>query len=138
MNTNHCDRILIADNNPIFRETLAQRLQAAGYEVTTADTGEHAFLTLRDWQHPIEWLYTRADLPVLIDGCILADEYHDTYPGRPAVIAADETRSSGQRDIILAQPSPASVLETIRDLIATSHDLPAAVEMGSGCQRYAA
>ncbi|WP_404294503.1 hypothetical protein ACD578_29475 (plasmid) [Microvirga sp. RSM25] len=56
MDTNRRDRILVADNNPIFRETLSRWLRAAGYEVITADTGEHAFLTLRDWQHPIEWL----------------------------------------------------------------------------------
>ena len=138
MDTNRPDRILIADHNPIFRENLARRLRAAGYEVTTADTGEHAFLTLRDWQHPIDWLYTRAGLPMLIDGWILANEYHDTYPARPAVIAAAKACSSRQGDIILPQPSPAAVLEIIRELIAASHDLPAAAEMGSGCQRYAA
>ncbi|WP_162820823.1 response regulator [Microvirga calopogonii] len=138
MDTDRRDRILVADHNPTFRETLVRRLRAAGYEVTTADTGEHAFLTLRDWQHPIEWLYTRAGLPILIDGWILADEYHDTYPARPAVIAAAKVRPSRQGDIILAHPSPASVLEIIRELIAARHDRPAAAAMGSGCQRQAA
>ncbi|WP_262273550.1 hypothetical protein [Microvirga yunnanensis] len=122
MDTNRRDRILVADHNPIFRETLARRLRAAGYEVTTADTGEQAFLTLRDWQHPIEWLYTRAGLPILIDGWILADEYHDTYPARPAVIVAAKARPSRQGDIILAQPSPAAVLEIVWELIVGSHD----------------
>lgn len=138
MDTNRRDRILVADHNSIFRETLARRLRAAGYEVTTADTGEHAFLMLRDWQHPVDWLYTRAGLPILIDGWILADEYHDTYSARPAVIAAATARPSRQGDIILAQPSPASVLEIIRELIAARHDRPAAAEMGSAYQRYAA
>ncbi|EIM24495.1 response regulator [Microvirga lotononidis] len=138
MDTNRRDRILVADHNPIFRETLAWRLRAAGYEVTTADTGEHAFLALRDWQHPVDWLYASAGLPILIDGWILADEYHDTCPTRPVVIAAQQVRPSQNGDIILAQPSPASVLEIIRELIAASHVLPAVTEVDpniSGMQR---
>jgi CheY-like chemotaxis protein len=138
MDKNHRDRILVVDNNPIFRETLAQWLRAAGYDVSTADTGEHAFLILRDWQHHIDWLYTRAGLPILIDGWILADEYHDTYPTRPAVIAAREARSSSCGDIILGQPSPAAVLEIIRELITASHNLPTAAEISPSLHRNAA
>jgi CheY-like chemotaxis protein len=72
-------RILVADTNPIFRGVLAERLGAQGHEVITAETGEKAFLILRDWKHPIDWLYARASLPLLIDGWILADEYHDAH-----------------------------------------------------------
>ena len=138
MNKNRPDRTLVVDNNPIFRETLAQWLRAAGYDVTTADTGEHAFLILRDWQHPISWLYTRASLPILIDGWILADEYHDTYPTRPVVVAASKARSSACGDIILSQPSPAAVLETIQQFIEANHNLPGEAEIGSGLQQHAA
>src|SRR5215203_3139969 len=113
MNKTCSDRILVVDNNPIFRETLARWLRAAGYDVTTADTGEHAFTILRDWQHPIGWLYTRATLPILIDGWILADEYHDMHPARPVIIAAPQARLSTCGDVILNQPSPAAVLEII-------------------------
>jgi CheY-like chemotaxis protein len=137
MNKNRPDRILVVDNNPIFRETLAQRLRAAGCDVTTAATGEHAFLILRDWQHPIGWLYTRATLPILIDGWILADEYHDTYPTRPVVIAASKARSSACGDIILSHPSPAAVLETVQRFINASHSLPGAADIGSGLQQAA-
>ena len=138
MDKNYRDRILVVDTNPIFRETVAQWLRGAGYDVTTADTGEHAFLTLRDWQYPIGWLYTRATLPILIDGWILADEYHDTYPARPVVIAAPEGRSSACGDIVLGQPSPTKVLEIIRQLINSSHKSPAVAEIGSGLQQHAA
>ena len=137
MNKNCSDRILVVDNNPIFRETLAQWLRAAGYAVTTADTGEHAFLILRDWQHSIGWLYTRASLPILIDGWILADEYHETYPTRPVIIAASKARSSAGGNIILNQPSPAAVLETIQQFINASHNLSGAAEIGSGLQHAA-
>jgi len=125
------DRILVADNNPISRETLARWLRAAGYDVTTADTGECAFTILRDWQHPISWLYTRASLPILIDGWILADEYHDHNRLRPAVIAAAEARTSLQGDIVLGQPSPATVLATIRQLMKANHDRPSGREIDS-------
>jgi CheY-like chemotaxis protein len=138
MDRNHRDRILVVDNNPIFRETLAQWLHAAGFDVSTADTGEHAFFILRDWQHPIDWLYARAGLPILIDGWILADEYHDTFPTRPAVIAAAEARSSSSGDIILGQPSPAAVLEVIRQLISASHNVPAPAEISPTLQQHAA
>jgi len=131
------DRILVADSNPLFCETLAQRLRAAGYDVVTAENGEQAFLILRDRQHPMDWLYTRANLPVLIDGWILTDEYHDTYPTRPAVIAAGEACSSHRGDIVLRPLSLTAVLEIICGLITASHNLPAA-EIGSELQRYAA
>lgn len=138
MNTNHCDCILVVDTNKVFREALTRWLRAIGCKVTTADTGEQAFLTLRDWQKPIDWLYARADLPVLIDGWILADEYHDSYPARPVVIAAPEARSSDHGDIILVQPNPAAVLEILHGLIAESHKLPHGGEDRSDYQRHAA
>jgi CheY-like chemotaxis protein len=40
-------RILIVDDHPIFRETLAQWLRARGHEVAIAETGLAAFLALR-------------------------------------------------------------------------------------------
>ena len=86
-------RILIADDNPIMRETLAQWLSAQAHEVITADTGERAFLALRDWSHPIGWLYTRAVLPGLVDGWILADQYHEVHENRVVILAGAEQRS---------------------------------------------
>ena len=138
MDANRHDRILIADDNLMFREALARWLRTAGYEVTTAGTGEQAFLKLRDGQSPIDWLYSRADLPILIDGWILADEYHDTYPTRPAVIAAPDAQPSHLGDIVLAQPNPAAVLEIFRELITATHNLPGPAEIGSDYQRHAA
>src|SRR4051812_21594691 len=117
MSTSEHERILIVDDNHIFRETLAQRLRDAGYQVITAETGERAFSALRDWGRPIDWLYTRANLPGLIDGWILADEYHDNQSGRAAIVAASESRISRQGDIVLKQPVVTNVLETLRHTI---------------------
>jgi CheY-like chemotaxis protein len=106
-------RILVADTNPIFRGVLAERLDAQGHEVITAETGEKAFLILRDWKHPIDWLYARASLPLLIDGWILADEYHDAHRDRAVILSSDEDRVSSRGDLILKQPTPSRVYEAI-------------------------
>jgi CheY-like chemotaxis protein len=106
------DRILIVDDNPILREHLANSLRAKGAEVVTAATGEQALLRLRDWSKPIGWLYTKAVLPGLVDGWILADEYHDAHPARTAVISAVKRRSSA-RDWILENPTPAAITDAL-------------------------
>jgi CheY-like chemotaxis protein len=107
------ERILIVDSNAVFRERLAQELQARNYDTVTVESGTQALLLLRDWSCSIDWLYSRANLPGLIDGWILADEYHDSHPDRPAVIAASCTRSSAQGHIVLKDPSPAGVVDAI-------------------------
>jgi CheY-like chemotaxis protein len=107
-------RILIADPDAALRERLTQHLRAHGFDVVTAATGESAFHLLRDWLLPVGWLYTRANLPGLIDGWILADEYHDRYPDRAAVIAASRERVSAQGHVVLDEPSPIAALKAIR------------------------
>ena len=118
MGTSTQERVLVVDDNTIFRETLGQWLRAYGYEVITADRGERALLLLRDWSCPVDWLYARVALPGLIDGWILADEYHDAHPDRAVVLSDTEARNSTRGDIILKQPTPTGVLEAIRSLIA--------------------
>ena len=117
MCTSQQEGILVVDDNPIVRETLAEWLRAGGYEVATAATGERAFLMLRDERRWVGWLYTRAVLPGLIDGAILADEYHDRYSDRPVVIAAADERRPSTRDVVLKQPVPAALLEAIRTMV---------------------
>jgi CheY-like chemotaxis protein len=107
------ERILIVDTDTAFRESLTRHLRASGFEVVTAATGESAFSLLRDWHHPIGWLYTRADLPGLIDGWILADEYRDGHPDRTAVIAAYRERVSAQGHVVLSEPSLAAALDAL-------------------------
>jgi CheY-like chemotaxis protein len=113
MSATRPQRILIADNNPDVREKLAGCLRARGHYVITVATGERAFLALRDWSRPIDWLYTRAALPGLIDGWILADEYHDMHQNRAVVISGSEARISSRGDIVLNQPVPPTAFEAI-------------------------
>ncbi len=137
MSTTGQGLILIVDDNAIVRETLAQRLRACGYDVLTATTGEQAFQALRDWSRPPGWLYTRATLPGLIDGWILADAYHDLHPYRPAVVSAPAARSSAQGHIVLGQPPVCAVLDALRRAFA-SDGVAHAVGGGYGDRQEAA
>jgi CheY-like chemotaxis protein len=132
------ERILIADSNPAFRESLAQHLRASGFEVVTAATGQRAFSLLRDWQHPIDWLYTRADLPGLIDGWILADEYHDGHPDRAAVIATSSERVSVQGHLVLSEPSLAAALDSLQTVASANAVAPRPAATNPDLQRLAA
>ena len=107
-------RILIVDTNTTFRERLAQLLREKGYEAVTTASGESAFHVLRDWNHPVDGFFSRATLPGLMDGWILADEYRDSHPHRSAVIAVSDDRVSAQGHVVLKEPSPADAFDAIR------------------------
>jgi CheY-like chemotaxis protein len=118
MNTTEQERILIVDTNPLFLDRVARELRARNFDVLAAESGVRAFHILRDWTRPIDWLFSRATLSGLIDGWSLADEYHDSHPTRAAVIAASQERVSAQGHIILKDPSPAAVLDSMRWIMA--------------------
>jgi hypothetical protein len=93
---------------------------------------------LRDWQHPIDWLYTRADLPGLIDGWILADEYHDGHPNRAAVIATSSERISVQGHLVLSEPSLAAALDALQTVASANAVAPRPAATNPDLQRLAA
>ena len=130
MNPSEQERILIVDTNPLFLERLARELRARNFDVVAAGSGAQAFQFLRDWDHSIDWLFSRATLPGLIDGWILADEYHDSHPTRAAVIAASQARGSAQGHIILEDPSPTAVLDSMRCIMAQhqASEMPSPIE----------
>jgi CheY-like chemotaxis protein len=121
MTTTNQERILLVDTNPLFLERLAQELRARHFDVVATGSAEQAFHVLRDWHHPVDWLFSRASLPGLIDGWILADEYHDSHPNRAALIGAVQVRVSAQGHIVLQDPSPAAVLDTLWGITAQHH-----------------
>ena len=138
MSENEQERILVVDDNHIFRETLAQRLRDIGFRVATAETGEGAFIVLRDWSRPIDWLYTRSSLPGLVDGWILADEYHDSHAHRAVIIAAPEARMSRRGDIVLKQPALAAVLDSLRHAIDADRSRTATAQLDASDRQRAA
>jgi DNA-binding NtrC family response regulator len=133
MSTVQPQRILIADDNPIVRETVAHWLHAQGHEAITADAGEKAFLALRDWSHPIGWLYTRAVLPGLVDGWILADEYHDMHRDRAVILAGAEQRITSHGDLVLERPTPVRVFNAIRQSLMAAETATFAVDAAEAC-----
>jgi CheY-like chemotaxis protein len=138
MSASKQELVLVVDDNSIFRETLADRLRASGHDVLVAETGERAFLSLRDRGLSIGWLYTRAALPGLIDGWILADEYHDAHAHRAVVVSAAEARSSQRGDIILHHPTLAAAFQTILDAIVGNASQAASTGTGADGLRRAA
>jgi CheY-like chemotaxis protein len=110
-------RILVVDPNPMSRQLTAEYLQSAGYDVVSAATGERALVVLCEWPRRVDWLYTAVELPGLVDGWILADEYHQTHPSRPVIYADRKSmeRRAKPRSVFLHGPvSPMAVLRTLR------------------------
>lgn len=110
-------RVLVVDPNRMSRPLTAEYLQSAGYDVVSAATGERGLILLREWPRHVDWLYTAIDLPGLVDGWILADEYHQTHPSRPVIYAGSKSleRRAKPNEIFLPGPvSPKAVLRTLR------------------------
>src|SRR4051794_26263177 len=64
----------------------------------------------------VDWLITQADLPGLVDGSMLADEFHHVHPGRPVLyaVAPGEKGSATEQDTLLDTPLlPAQVVERV-------------------------
>ena len=80
-------RILVVEEEPIIRDILADLLRMAGYEPVCAGTGEEALLTLRRERGRIDGLFTHIELPGLIDGWIVAEEFRSMQPSGPIVFA---------------------------------------------------
>ena len=109
-------RVLVVDANPMSRYLTVEHLHSAGYDVVSATTGERALILLREWPRRVDWLYTAVELPGLVDGWILADEYHQTHPSRPVIYADRNPVERGARpySVVLQWPvSPKAVLRTL-------------------------
>ena len=116
-------RVLVVDPNPMSRQLTTEYLQTAGYDVVSAAAGERALVLLREWPRRVGWLYTAVELPGLVDGWILADEYHQTHPSRPVIYADGKSfeRRAKPHAVFLQGPvTPMAVLRTLRQADALS------------------
>ena len=116
-------RVLLVDPNPMSRELMTEYLQTAGYDVVSTATGERALVLLREWPRCVDWLYTAVELPGLVDGWILADEYHQTHPSRPVIYADGKSfeRRAKPHAVFLQGPvAPTRVLRALRQADALS------------------
>lgn len=124
--------VLVVENDPIARELLENILQTAGCQVLAVPSGSAGLLSLCQQQARIDWLVTSVRFPGLVDGWLLADEYHRHNPDRP-VILLSETNSDAERpavDAICVPPhAPMRVLETLKSLALGETVSDALVEM---------
>src|SRR5689334_14507121 len=126
-------RVLVVDPNPMSRQLTVEDLQAAVYDVVSAGTGERAFVLLREWPRRIDWLYTATELPGLVDGWILADEFHQAHPSRPVIYAdgkSCERRAKPQAIFLPGPVSPTAVVRALRQADTLSAPPPALTSQG--------
>src|SRR3954447_24796574 len=99
-------RVLAVDDDAPSRGRLGQALADAGFEPLLAATGEEGLRLLRNRLGDVDWLYTKADLPGLVDGWILGDEFHQVRRGRPVLygVAPHATRPARVGEVLLALP----------------------------------
>ena len=124
--------VLVVENDPITRELLENILQTAGCQVLVVSTGNAGLLSLCQQQAQIDWLVTRVRLPGLVDGWLLADEYHRHNPDRPVVLWSEEILETDcpSVDAVFVPPHAAMmVLETLKGLALSETVDDAPVEM---------
>ena len=90
-------RVLVVENEPIAREILGDLLKMAGYDVLSAPTGEHALLLLVQERGRIDCLFTALELPGLVDGWMLADEFRGAAAAMPVVFATMSKPAKARR-----------------------------------------
>lgn len=108
--------VLVVDDDALTRELLAQLLQAGGYDVIATPTGDRALLILCQLGEEIDWLVSKVSLPGLICGWILADEYHEHHPDRPALLLSDldPAEKPSARAVLIPPLAPMRVLEALQ------------------------
>ena len=100
-------RVLVVDDDPETRESVGEALEQAGFDPTLAATGEQGLVLLREWPCRIDWLYTKAELPGLVDGWILADEFpHKAFAARFRARALWCAPTSGGKPSLREEASP--------------------------------
>jgi CheY-like chemotaxis protein len=112
--------VLVVENDPIIRELLETILRTAGYQVLAVPTGNAGLLSLCQQQAHINWLVTRVKLPGLVDGWLLADEYHRHNSGRPAILLSEvisEAEHASVDSVFVPPHAPMRVLEALKGLV---------------------
>jgi CheY-like chemotaxis protein len=110
--------VLVVEDDALARELLAQLLQAGGYDVIATSTGDRALLILCQQGQEIDWLVSKVRLPGLVCGWILADEYHEHHPDRPALLLSDvDPAAKPSANAVFIPPlAPMRVLEVLQAL----------------------
>ena len=81
-------KVLVVDDDAVAAALLEQLLRMAGFEAVTARTGEAALTLMIEQRDAIAWLVAKAELPGLVCGRVLADEFSRWHPASSAVVLA--------------------------------------------------
>jgi DNA-binding response OmpR family regulator len=115
--------ILVIDDEPLLRHTLALILQRAGYQVTQAADGKEALHSLQAGAYDLAFLDLK--LPDT-NGLTLLPEIHRQYADMPVLIltahatleSAMEAVRLGARDYILKPIDPKHILTRVGEVLA--------------------
>jgi len=118
-----CDYILIVDDEPNLRRTLALILQRAGYQVTMAASGSEAIKFISD--NPFDLVFLDLKMPE-ISGLDLLPEIRRQLPDVPVLIltahatldSAIEAVRRGARDYLLKPIDPEKILARVTQVLA--------------------
>ena len=112
-------RILVVEGEPIASGILSDLLRMAGYEAVCAGTGEQALLTLMRERGRIDAVFTEVELPGLVDGWMVAEEFRSTRPAGPIVFAArpgSEAQIGAGSAVVASPVLPPKVVEALATL----------------------
>ncbi|MCC2653703.1 MAG: hypothetical protein K0Q60_3869 [Microvirga sp.] len=110
--------VLVVEDDTLTRELLTQLLCAGGFDVMAVPTGDRALLALCHLGEEIDWLVSKVCLPGLVCGWILADEYHEHHPDRPALLLSDldPVEKPSANAVFIPPLAPMRVLEVLQAL----------------------
>ncbi|MEE1655140.1 response regulator [Microvirga sp. CF3062] len=110
--------VLVVEDDALARELLVQLLQAGGFDVIAVTASDRALLILCQQGEEIDWLVSKVSLPGLVCGWILADEYHEHHPDRPALLLSslDPADKPSANAVFIPPVAPMRVLEALQAL----------------------
>jgi len=136
-------RILIVDDEPSLRQTLARVLQRAGFDATTAESGEQALAFLATTDYDLVYLDIR--LPGL-GGLEVLKGMQARYPAMPVVLftaqpdvhSALEALRCGAADYLLKPLKPDVFIEKTKAILLVREKERRKVEIRAGIEKLQA
>jgi CheY-like chemotaxis protein len=111
--------ILLVDDEPVVRLTLAQELRYMGFEVHEAKDGDEAADLIRNPPAPFRLLVTDIHMPGKLDGMQVAALMRARSPdaGRPEALG--EIGPFGPKEVLLTKPfTPSELVGVVHLLLA--------------------
>jgi CheY-like chemotaxis protein len=111
--------VLLVEDEILLSDVVAEELEAAGYQVLTALTGEEALMLL-EAQDSVDLLLTDVRLPGGVDGWQVAAAARRTFPALPVIYAVgypvDQPRKASGSRFVSKPYCSAAVFEAIETL----------------------